>query len=145
MRARDRMWPFSRKGPSGFSSSCKAEETWAYMVKEIPSAKVDTMELDIGSMTSVRKFAADLILFMATPFMLSKDNIELQFKTTCESMREGRIVNVSNNITANSLHLGTILANLFRHMSIVNAKAIDLGRNVVLAKELWDFSMKLVN
>ncbi|MBA0683554.1 hypothetical protein Goari_025202 [Gossypium aridum] len=64
------------------------------IVKEIPTAKVDTMELDLSSMASVRKFAADfsssghplnLLInnagIMATPFMLSKDNIELQFAT----------------------------------------------------------------
>ncbi|KAJ9164200.1 hypothetical protein P3X46_023803 [Hevea brasiliensis] len=313
------MWPFSRKGPSGFSSSSTAEEVThgidasgltaivtgassgigtetsrvlalrgvhvvmavrnmaagrdvkEAIIKEIPSAKVDAMELDLSSMTSVRKFAKDFnslglplnILInnagvMATPFMLSKDNIELQFatnhighflltnllldnmkKTASESKREGRIVNVSSeahrfpysegirfdkindqsgyssfraygqsklanvlhanelagrlkedavNITANSLHPGAILTNLFRHMRIVNgvvdvlgrlvlknvqqgaattcyvalhpqvkgksgeyfsdanlAKATDMGRDVGLAKKLWDFSMKLVD
>lgn len=29
------------------------------IVKEIPAAKVDTMELDLSSMASVKKFAAD--------------------------------------------------------------------------------------
>ncbi|XP_050915342.1 uncharacterized protein LOC127130362 [Lathyrus oleraceus] len=127
---------------------------------------------------------------MACPFKLSKDNIELQFatnhighflltnllldtmkKTTRESKKEGRIVNVASeahrfaypegirfdkindqssynnwraygqsklanvlhanqltkhlkedgvNITANSLHPGTIVTNLFRHNSAVN-------------------------
>ncbi|CAI9092260.1 OLC1v1027453C1 [Oldenlandia corymbosa var. corymbosa] len=136
------MWPFSRKGPSGFSSSSTAEdvtqgidgsgltaivtgassgigaETARVLAlrgvdvvmgvrnmaagqevkdsihKEIPAAKVDTMELDLSSMASVRKFASDFnssgrplnILInnagiMANPFKLSKDNIELQFAT----------------------------------------------------------------
>lgn len=98
------------------------------VVKEIPNAKVDTMELDLSSMASIRKFASDVnssdrplnILInnagvMATPFKLSKDNIELQFatnhlghflltnllldtmkKTAVKSGREGRIVNVSS-------------------------------------------------
>ncbi|KAF8040572.1 hypothetical protein BT93_B2718 [Corymbia citriodora subsp. variegata] len=96
--------------------------------KEIPSAKLDAMELDLSSMVSVRKFASNFnssgrplnILInnagiMATPFILSKDNIELQFatnhighflltsllldnlkKTARKSSREGRIVNVSS-------------------------------------------------
>ncbi|KAL5188795.1 Short-chain dehydrogenase TIC 32, chloroplastic [Glycine soja] len=64
------------------------------ILKEIPSAKIDVMELDLSSMASVRKFAADFnssglplnILInnagvMATPFTLSQDNIELQFAT----------------------------------------------------------------
>ncbi|KAK4350864.1 hypothetical protein RND71_030177 [Anisodus tanguticus] len=64
------------------------------IVKEIPAAKVDVMELDLSSLASVRKFAADFISscrslnilinnagVMAIPFTLSKDNIELQFAT----------------------------------------------------------------
>ncbi|GER25231.1 NAD(P)-binding Rossmann-fold superfamily protein [Striga asiatica] len=69
------------------------------IIKEIPKAKVDAMELDLSSLASVRKFASEfassgrplnlLILFgvsnnagvMAPPFNLSKDNIELQFAT----------------------------------------------------------------
>ncbi|XP_027116958.1 short-chain dehydrogenase TIC 32, chloroplastic isoform X2 [Coffea arabica] len=64
------------------------------IVKEIPAAKVDVMELDLSSLASVRKFAAGFtssgrplnILInnagvMGTPFTLSKDNIELHFAT----------------------------------------------------------------
>ncbi|KAL7183768.1 hypothetical protein ACSBR2_026027 [Camellia fascicularis] len=96
--------------------------------KEIPAAKIDAMELDLSSMASVRKFASEytssglplnLLInnagIMATPFMLSKDNIELQFatnhighflltnllldtmkKTARKTKKEGRIVNVSS-------------------------------------------------
>ncbi|XP_057952839.1 short-chain dehydrogenase TIC 32, chloroplastic-like [Malania oleifera] len=64
------------------------------IVKEIPAAKVDVLELDLSSMASVKKFASDInssgralnILVnnagvMGIPFTLSKDNIELQFAT----------------------------------------------------------------
>ncbi|XP_024025399.1 short-chain dehydrogenase TIC 32, chloroplastic [Morus notabilis] len=64
------------------------------ILKEIPSAKVDVMELDLSSFPSVRKFASDFnscglplnILVnnagVATgAFKLSKDNMELQFAT----------------------------------------------------------------
>ncbi|XP_034215444.1 short-chain dehydrogenase TIC 32, chloroplastic-like isoform X2 [Prunus dulcis] len=98
------------------------------ILKEIPTANINVMELDLSSMASVRKFASEYnssglplnILInnagvMATPFMLSQDNIELQFatnhlghflltnllletmkKTTRESKKEGRIVNLSS-------------------------------------------------
>ncbi|KAK9927176.1 hypothetical protein M0R45_024375 [Rubus argutus] len=133
---------FSKKGPSGFSSTSTAEEVTqgidatgltvivtgassgigtettrvlalrgAHVVmavrnkdagttvkeailKEIPDAKIDVMELDLSSLASVRKFAADYIALglplnilinnagvMASPFKLSQDNIELQFAT----------------------------------------------------------------
>ncbi|ANM67254.1 NAD(P)-binding Rossmann-fold superfamily protein [Arabidopsis thaliana] len=88
------------------------------IVKQVPGAKLDVMELDLSSMQSVRKFASEykstglplnLLInnagIMACPFMLSKDNIELQFatnhldtmkSTSRESKREGRIVNLSS-------------------------------------------------
>ncbi|KAL9237435.1 hypothetical protein vseg_011983 [Gypsophila vaccaria] len=98
------------------------------IVHEIPAADVHVMELDLSSMASVRKFASEfkssgrplnLLInnagVMATPFMLSADDIELQFatnylghfllthllldtmrKTSLESGKEGRIVNVSS-------------------------------------------------
>ncbi|BAT94236.1 hypothetical protein VIGAN_08082000 [Vigna angularis var. angularis] len=170
------MWPFSKKGASGFSSSSTAEQVTEGLdgtgltaivtgassgigtettrvlalrgvhvimgarnmvaakdvketiLKEIPSAKVDALELDLSSMDSVKKFASDFkssglplnILInnagiMACPFKLSADKIELQFatnhighflltnllldtmkKTSRETKKEGRIVNVSS-------------------------------------------------
>ncbi|XP_051143839.1 short-chain dehydrogenase TIC 32, chloroplastic-like [Andrographis paniculata] len=103
-------------------------ETKEIITKQVPNAKVEAMEMDLSSMASVRNFAENFnslelplnILVnnagvMATPFTLSKDNIELQFatnhvghflltnlmletmkKTARESSREGRIVNVSS-------------------------------------------------
>lgn len=184
------------------------------IVKEIPSAKVDAVELDVSSLASVRKFASEYnsqgrplnILInnagiMASPFMLSKDNIELQFatnhlghfllthllldtmkKTAQKSSREGRIVNVSSeahrfaysegirfdkindesaynsfgaygqsklanilhakelakhlkedgvNITANSLHPGSIVTNLFRYNGILRGFCNTVGKLVL--------------
>ncbi|CAL5209548.1 unnamed protein product [Lathyrus oleraceus] len=136
------MWPFSKKGVSGFSWSSTAEQVThgidasgftaivtgassgigvettrvlalhgvhvimairniaaardvkEAILKEIPSAKIDVMELDLSSMASVKKFASEFISsglplnilinnagVMACPFMLSKDNIEQQFAT----------------------------------------------------------------
>ncbi|KAK6783336.1 hypothetical protein RDI58_021133 [Solanum bulbocastanum] len=181
------------------------------ILKEIPHAKVDVMELDLGSMESVRKFASKYnstgyplnILInnagvMAPPFMLSQDNIELQFatnhlghflltnlllqnlKNTAQgSHKEGRIVNVSSlghrftyregirfdkindkdsytailaygqsklanilhanelarhfkeegaEITANSLHPGSITTNLLRHQSLVEGLVNWIGK-----------------
>ncbi|KAF7813142.1 short-chain dehydrogenase TIC 32, chloroplastic-like isoform X2 [Senna tora] len=98
------------------------------MIRDNSKGKIDVMELDLSSMESVRKFASQFnscglplnILInnagiMATPFKLSKDNIELQFatnhighflltnllldtmkQTSIEHRKEGRIVNVSS-------------------------------------------------
>ncbi|CAJ2666468.1 unnamed protein product [Trifolium pratense] len=64
------------------------------ILRKNSTAKIDMMELDLSSMESVRKFTSQFnshslplnILInnagiMATPFKLSKDNIELQFAT----------------------------------------------------------------
>ncbi|XP_020572761.1 short-chain dehydrogenase TIC 32, chloroplastic-like [Phalaenopsis equestris] len=184
------------------------------ILKEIPSAKVDVLELDLASKESVRKFASEYnslelplnILInnagvMATPFMLSQDGIELQFatnhvghfllthlllenmkKTARDSKIEGRIVNVSSeghrfayregirfdrinersdystlgaygqsklanilhanelarrfkedevDITANSLHPGSIITNLLRHHSFIDFLSRTLGKLVL--------------
>ncbi|XP_010529605.1 PREDICTED: short-chain dehydrogenase TIC 32, chloroplastic-like isoform X2 [Tarenaya hassleriana] len=106
-------------------SGAKVQED---IINQVPGAKVEVMELDLSSMESVRKFASEynssgrplnLLInnagIMACPFMLSKDNIELQFatnhlghflltnllldtmkNTSRESKRGGRIVNVSS-------------------------------------------------
>ncbi|KAK7315078.1 hypothetical protein VNO77_33610 [Canavalia gladiata] len=243
------------------------------ILEGIPTAKVDVMELDLSSMASVRKFASEFnaselplnILInnagiFGPPFMLSEDNIELQFatnhlghflltnllldtmkKTTRESKKQGRIVNVSSNghrltyrqgilfdklndqssyrtmcaygqsklanilhanelarrlkeegvdITANSLHPGVIATNIHRYNSVLSAipevfktlanfvlknvqqgaattcyvalhpqvsrisgeyfsdsnlaKTSSQGRDIDMAKKLWDFSMNLI-
>ncbi|KAH6761059.1 Rossmann-fold superfamily protein [Perilla frutescens var. hirtella] len=103
----------------------KAKEV---MIKEIPAAKIDVMELDLSSFESIRKFASEFLALsiplnilinnagvLVSEFLLSKDNIELQFatnhlghflltnllldamKTTAtQSNIEGRIINVSS-------------------------------------------------
>ncbi|QHN80150.1 Short-chain dehydrogenase TIC 32 [Arachis hypogaea] len=112
----------------GVRNLAAAKDVKESILKEVPSAKVDAMELDLSSLESVKKFASEFnssglplnILInnagiMACPFMLSKDNIELQFatnhlghflltnllldtmkKTSHESKKEGRIVNLSS-------------------------------------------------
>ncbi|XP_050385438.1 short-chain dehydrogenase TIC 32, chloroplastic-like [Argentina anserina] len=112
----------------GVRNMAAAKDVKEVIVKEIPTAKIDAMELDLSSLSSVRKFASHFksaghplnILInnagiMATPFLLSKDKIELQFatnhvghflltnllldtmkKTAISSSKEGRIVNVAS-------------------------------------------------
>ncbi|XP_024969927.1 short-chain dehydrogenase TIC 32, chloroplastic-like [Cynara cardunculus var. scolymus] len=108
------------------------------ILKQNPTAKVDAMELDLSSIASINNFASDFkssglplnVLInnagiLATPYILSKDKIELQFatnhvghfhltnllletmkKSACESSKEGRIVNVSSRRHQFSYHEG---------------------------------------
>ncbi|XP_015069534.1 short-chain dehydrogenase TIC 32, chloroplastic-like isoform X2 [Solanum pennellii] len=112
-------------GVRNISAGKQVKET---IIKDLPQAKIDALELDLSSLASVKNFASNynslglplnLLInnagIMATPFALSKDNIELQFatnhvghflltnllldtmkKTARESRKEGRIVNVSS-------------------------------------------------
>ncbi|KAM0938832.1 putative very-long-chain 3-oxoacyl-CoA reductase [Dioscorea sansibarensis] len=136
------MWPLSKKGKSGFSSSSTAEQVTEgvdgtgltaivtgassgigtetarvlalrgvhvvmgvrnvaagidvrkEIIKEIPTANIDVLELDLSSKASVRKFASEFAILnlplnilinnagvMAPPFSLSTDGIECQFAT----------------------------------------------------------------
>ncbi|KAL8256022.1 hypothetical protein R6Q59_031089 [Mikania micrantha] len=173
------------------------------ILTETPNAKIDVMELDLSSLSSVREFATEYrslglplhILInnagiLSPQFKLSKDDIELHFatnhlghflltnllletmkKTSYEQKTEGRIINVSSsghrfaynqpltdqinnessynslhaygrsklanilhakelarflkeegaNITANSLHPGFIVTEIFRSYNIFSA------------------------
>ncbi|RZC57336.1 hypothetical protein C5167_004640 [Papaver somniferum] len=114
----------------GVRNMAAGKDVQETIIKANSSAKVDAMELDLSSMASVRKFASEFksldlplnILInnagvMACPFMLSHDNIEMQFATNhlghflltdllSETMKstaskssiEGRIVNVSSEV-----------------------------------------------
>ncbi|CAI0414526.1 unnamed protein product [Linum tenue] len=97
------------------------------ILKEIPTAKLDVMHLDLSSLASVKRFASEYVSSglplnllinnagMMCPYMLSTDNIEMQFatnhvghfllthlllermkSTALESNQEGRIVNLSS-------------------------------------------------
>ncbi|CAL1375314.1 unnamed protein product [Linum trigynum] len=97
------------------------------ILKEIPTAKLDVMHLDLSSLASVKRFASEYVSSglplnllinnagMMCPYMLSTDNIEMQFatnhvghfllthlllermkSTARESNQEGRIVNLSS-------------------------------------------------
>ncbi|WVZ13541.1 hypothetical protein V8G54_011107 [Vigna mungo] len=153
----------------GVRNLVTAKDVKEVILKEIPTAKLDYMELDLSSMASVRKFASNFISsglplnilinnagIFGTPFTLSEDNIELQFatnhigpflltnlcldimkKTAHESKKQGRVVNVSSiahheegvDITANSLHPGVVLTNIFRH-TILSGLINTVGRLV---------------
>ncbi|KAL3342124.1 hypothetical protein AABB24_026245 [Solanum stoloniferum] len=78
-------------GVRNISAGRQVKET---IIKDVPQAKIDALELDLSSLASVRNFASNynslglplnLLInnagIMATPFALSKDKIELQFAT----------------------------------------------------------------
>ncbi|OMO58616.1 Short-chain dehydrogenase/reductase SDR [Corchorus olitorius] len=141
------------------------------ILKEIGEAKIDVMELDLSSMASVRKFVSNyqssslplnLLINNAgvnTPtFMLSQDNIELNFatnhlghflltnllletiKTTSrESNREGRIVNLSSSYHQHSYREGIRFDNINDQSGYYNgwfAYGQSKLANILHAKEL---------
>ncbi|KAG4380465.1 hypothetical protein GLYMA_16G181100v4 [Glycine max] len=140
------------------------------ILKEVPTAKVDVMELDLSSMTSIRNFASKFNSYglslnilinnagiCAAPFALSKDNIELQFainyighflltnalldtmkKTTSESKKQGRIVNVSSIGYRFTYHEGILFDKINDQSSYNNWCAYGQSKlaNILHANEL---------
>uniref|UniRef100_A0A803Q540 Uncharacterized protein n=1 Tax=Cannabis sativa TaxID=3483 RepID=A0A803Q540_CANSA len=135
------------------------------ITKEIPSAKIDIMELDLSSLESVRKFASDykssglplnLLInnagVMATPFMLSKDNIELQFATNHLAVANavGKFVlkNVQQGASTQCyVALHPQVKGVSGEYFVDNNKSnpTTLAKDAELAKKLWDFSLSLTN
>ncbi|KAI4351700.1 hypothetical protein L6164_006034 [Bauhinia variegata] len=78
----------------GVRNMVAAKDVKEAIMKEIPTAKVDPMELDLSSLASVRKFASEFIAsglplnilinnagLGSNSMLFSKDNIELLFAT----------------------------------------------------------------
>ncbi|GFY84178.1 NAD(P)-binding Rossmann-fold superfamily protein [Actinidia rufa] len=87
----------------GVRNMAAGKEVKEAIVKEIPAAKIDAMELDLSSMASVRKFAAvfssshlPLNLLIAGHFLLTSLLLDTMKKTSRKTKKEGRIVNVSS-------------------------------------------------
>ncbi|KAG4380464.1 hypothetical protein GLYMA_16G181100v4 [Glycine max] len=130
-------WPFSRIGASGFSSYSTAKEV--------------THGIDGSGLTAI------VTGICAAPFALSKDNIELQFainyighflltnalldtmkKTTSESKKQGRIVNVSSIGYRFTYHEGILFDKINDQSSYNNWCAYGQSKlaNILHANEL---------
>ncbi|KAI3804448.1 hypothetical protein L1987_25995 [Smallanthus sonchifolius] len=107
------------------------------IVNEIPTAKVDVMELDLSSLASVRKFAAEFIssslplnILIYNPIYAygqSKPANILHAKELTKHFKESGV-----NITANALHPGSIAINLLRYHNIINGENPDPSKLVYL-------------
>ncbi|WOL10547.1 hypothetical protein Cni_G19305 [Canna indica] len=108
-------------GVRNLSTGHKVKEA---IIKEAPNVRIDVLELDLSSMASVKNFASEFVSLnlplnilinnagvMGVPFSLSHDGLELHFATN----------HIGVNITANSLHPGSIYTDIYRHNSVVNA------------------------
>ena len=106
------------------------------ILKKIPNAKIDIMELDVSSQASIKSFASEyissglplnlLILnagIMGVPFSLTKDKIENQFATN---------------------HLGNFLLTnlLLETMKRSAEKSHREGRIVIVSSELYSMTYK---
>ncbi|PHU28021.1 Short-chain dehydrogenase TIC 32, chloroplastic [Capsicum chinense] len=103
------------------------------ILKEIPEAKIDVMELDLGSMASVRKFAAE---YNSTGYPLN-----ILIYTAILAYGQSKLANIlhanelarhfkeeGSEITANSLHPGAINTNLLRHQNLVEGIVNWIGK-----------------
>jgi len=113
-----------------------AKKVKGSIVKKIPNAKLDIMELDVSSQASVRSFASEYISsglplnilvhnagIMGVPFTLTKDNIESQFATN---------------------HLGPFLLTnlLLDTMKTTAHKSGKEGRIILTSSEMYSMTYK---
>ncbi|KAE8710787.1 Short-chain dehydrogenase TIC 32 [Hibiscus syriacus] len=128
------------------------------ILEEINGAKIDVMELDLSSMASVRKFASEFqssnfplnILInnagvMATPFILSLDNVELQFATNHLAKEKGGLLIYLQRVTG--LHIvrefALIKSMMNQGKTDERLHRFDPLRNILLLVCLW--KSKLAN
>ncbi|PNY08635.1 short-chain dehydrogenase TIC 32 chloroplastic-like [Trifolium pratense] len=103
------------------------------LLEEIPTAKIDVFELDLSSLASVRKFAADFnssglplnILIYSSYFAYGQSKLAniLHANELARRLKEEGV-----QITVNSLHPGTIVTNILRHHGYFNAVANMVGK-----------------
>ncbi|WVZ14521.1 hypothetical protein V8G54_012087 [Vigna mungo] len=104
----------------GVRNLVTAKDVKEGILKEIPTAILDYMELDLSSMASVRKFASDFIS-SALPLNI------LVYSKFC-AYAQSKLANVLHanelarrlkedgvDITANSVHPGAIITNIDRY------------------------------
>ncbi|KAK5811884.1 hypothetical protein PVK06_027266 [Gossypium arboreum] len=106
------------------------------IAKRNPNAKIDAMELDLSSLASVRKFAADFISSGLPLNILMYNSLSaygqsklanvLHAKDLARRLKEDEVA-----ITANSLHPGAIATNLFRHSNLINGIVGLVGKYVI--------------
>ncbi|CAJ1952812.1 unnamed protein product [Sphenostylis stenocarpa] len=97
----------------GVRNLIAAKDIKEAILEKTPAAKVDYMELDLSSMASVRNFASE---FISSGLPL---NILMNF---CNPFHSDEGV----DITANSLHPGAVVTNIFRHTSVLAAIFISI-------------------
>ncbi|XP_052874134.1 short-chain dehydrogenase TIC 32, chloroplastic-like isoform X2 [Gossypium arboreum] len=116
------------------------------IAKRNPNAKIDAMELDLSSLASVRKFAADFISSGLPLNILMYNSLSaygqsklanvLHAKDLARRLKEDEVA-----ITANSLHPGAIATNLFRHSNLINGIVGLVGKYVIKNVEQQLFAM----
>ncbi|KAH9646972.1 Short-chain dehydrogenase TIC 32 [Citrus sinensis] len=101
------------------------------IVKEIPSAKVDAMELDLSSLESVRNFASE--------YNIQHHQLNILIYNGFRAYSQSKLANILHanelarhlkedgvDITANSVHPGAIATNIIRHNSLFRSMSTIL-------------------
>nr|KJB23845.1 hypothetical protein B456_004G117800 [Gossypium raimondii] len=106
------------------------------IAKRNPNAKIDAMELDLSSLASVRKFAADFISSGLPLNILMYNSLSAYGQSKLANVLHAnelarRLKEDEVAITANSLHPGAIATNLFRHSNLINGLVGLVGKYVI--------------
>uniref|UniRef100_A0A803M0A0 Uncharacterized protein n=1 Tax=Chenopodium quinoa TaxID=63459 RepID=A0A803M0A0_CHEQI len=113
-----------------------ARDVKEVMERDIPSAKIDAMELDLSSMASVRKFASEfnssglplnlLMYHSLSAYGQSKLANVLHANELARRLKEDGV-----EITANSVHPGVVDTDIFRHHSLFRGLVNLVGQLIV--------------
>ncbi|GJM99609.1 hypothetical protein PR202_ga16729 [Eleusine coracana subsp. coracana] len=106
------------------------------VLAQVPEAKIDVMELNLSSMASVRAFASEFIAKGLPLNILMYSSIGAYGQSKLANILHAnelarRFKEEGVNITANSLHPGSIITNLLRHHSILDVIHRTLGKLVL--------------
>ncbi|KAI3712543.1 hypothetical protein L1987_71101 [Smallanthus sonchifolius] len=139
----------------GVRNMAAGKQVQEAIVKEIPTAKVDAMELDLSSMASLKLSVFDSMLVLlrnnAGHFLLTHLLLDNMKKTARKSF-----VSKLSSILLKNLQQGaatTCYVALHPQVKGVSgayfsdsnlAKTTELAKDIDLAKRLWDFSMNLI-
>ncbi|KZV58835.1 hypothetical protein F511_31529 [Dorcoceras hygrometricum] len=115
---------------------CTGNEVKQEIVKQVPGARVDTMELDLSSISSIRKFASKFNSLNLPLNILMYNSLSAYGQSKLANVLHAnelarRLKEENAEITANSLHPGAIATNLFRHFGFFNGLVAVLVKHVM--------------
>ncbi|KAF3665212.1 Short-chain dehydrogenase TIC 32, chloroplastic [Capsicum annuum] len=106
------------------------------IIKDVPQAKIDALELDLSSLSSVRNFASNYNSLGLPLNLLMYNGLSAYGQSKLANVLHANelakhLKGEGMEITANSVHPGAIASNLFRQHSIISGIVNVIGKHVM--------------